>query len=63
MTGASLTAAYLFESGAGTPGDAGAVAARSVIRIRLIGQWLVWLGGWLAAPAWGAVCLYATAGW
>jgi hypothetical protein len=49
MTGASFTSAYLFDSGAGTPGESGAVASRSVIRIRMIGSWLVWLAwGWYA---------------
>lgn len=61
MTGASFTAAYLGTAG-GNPSPP-SLAARSVIRIRMIGQWLVWLGGWLSAAAWGAVCLYVTARW
>lgn len=43
MTGASLTAVYVQ---GGTATSPGAPAARSVIRIRMIAQWLMWLGGW-----------------
>ena len=42
MTGASLTATYVV---AAAPASPGASDARSVIRIRMIGSWLVWLGG------------------
>ncbi len=46
MTGASYLAAYVEYAGSGdVPPEAS--TARSVIRIRVIGQWLVWLGSWL----------------
>lgn len=52
MTGASFTAEYNnYGAGGGAGVPPAAPAARSVIRLRMIGSWLLWLAwGWYAYP-------------